>query len=55
VGRFDRKAHQEEKEHKVKRRKEYSNFSTLDEELVRNKEIFELIRKGGFKKLQHSL
>ena len=31
VGRFDRKAHQEEKAHKVKRRKEYANFSNLDD------------------------
>jgi hypothetical protein len=55
VGRFDRKAHQEEREHKVKRRKEYSNFSSIDEELSRNREIFELVKKGGMKKLQHAL
>jgi hypothetical protein len=55
VGRFDRKAHSEERVHKVKRRKEYSNFSSLDEEEIRNKEIFDLVRKGGVKKLQHPL
>lgn len=55
VGRFDRKAHQEERQHKVKRRKEYANFSSIDEELNRNKEIFEIVRKGGLKKLQHAI
>ena len=55
VGRFDRKAHQEEREHKVKRRKEYANFGSIDDELNRNKEIFELVRKGGLKKLQHPI
>lgn len=31
VGRFDKKAHEEEREHKVKRRKEYSNFSKIED------------------------
>ena len=41
VGRFDRKAHQEEREHKVRRRKEYRNFSSFEAELERNREIFD--------------
>ena len=36
VGRFDRKAHQEEREHKVRRRKEYRDFSSYEQELERN-------------------
>lgn len=55
VGRFDRKAHDEEREHKVKRRKEYSNFASINDELTRNQEIFDIVRKQGLKKLQHSL
>jgi hypothetical protein len=55
VGRFDRKAHEEEREHKVKRRKEYSNFASINDELTRNQEIFDIVRKQGLKKLQHSL
>lgn len=55
VGRFDKKAHEEEREHKVKRRKEYSNFSSIEDEQSRNKEIFDIVKRGGLKKLQHSL
>jgi hypothetical protein len=55
VGRFDRKAHQDEKPHKVQRRKEYANFPNIEDEVARNKEIFDLVKKSGLKKLNHSL
>ena len=53
MGLFDRKAHKEEREHKVKRRKEYSNFANLEEELTRNREIFEIVKKTSVKKIMH--
>jgi hypothetical protein len=31
MGKFDRKAHQEERKLKVKRRKDHANFSSLDQ------------------------
>ncbi len=56
MGRFDKKTHKEERKLKVKRRKEYRNFSNVGEEVERNKDILSMVlRAEGSKKLTHSL
>lgn len=52
MGKFDRKAHKEERQHKPKRRKDHSNFSNIQEEVNRNMEILGLVRQAqGSKKV----
>lgn len=56
MGKFDRKAHEEERKLKPKRKKQHSSFHNVKDEIERNLEIFGLVRNSqGSKKVEHTL
>lgn len=56
MGKFDRKAHKEQKKLKPKRRKDHANFASYEDEQKRNIDILNMVRSSqGSKKVEHSL
>ena len=52
MGKFDKKAHKEERKLKQKRRKDHANFNSVQDEIERNMEVFKMVRNlQGSKKL----